>query len=101
MSLHPTLTVIIAVATTVTVVVGGTIAYLAHRAADRRGARSLRLFSYGFVAITLGVFVGGSGALVFGFDAERTLLVQGVLVAPGFLLLLRSLYDVSARSTRV
>jgi len=31
---------------------------------------------------------------VVGLDVERTLFVQGALVAPGFVLLLRSLYSI-------
>ncbi|WP_415383412.1 oxidoreductase [Halosimplex sp. TS25] len=88
----PLSTVIVTV-TTATVIFGSIISYYAHRAANRRASRSLRLFSYGFAAITLGLLLGALGAVVFGLDAEGTLLVQGFLVAPGFVLLFGSLYD--------
>lgn len=91
---HATLTPLIAVVTTVVVVIGATIAALANRAANRHTSRPLRLFSYGFGAITLGLLVGGVGGLVVGLGVEQTLLVQGTLVAPGFVLLLRSLYSI-------
>lgn len=91
---HPTLTPLIAAVTTLTVFIGATITLLAHRAANRHSSPALTLFSYGFGAITLGLLFGGAGGLVFGLDVERTLFVQGVLVAPGFALLLRSLYTV-------
>lgn len=94
MTLHATLTPLIAVVTTVAVVIGATITLLALRAADRHTSRALRLFGYGFAAITLGLLVGGVGGLVVGLDVERTLLIQGALVAPGFVLLLRSLYSI-------
>ncbi|WP_164471772.1 DUF7521 family protein [Halosimplex salinum] len=87
------LVMLIVAVTTATLVFGSIISYLAHRAASRRDSRSLRLFSYGFGTITLGLFLGAIAALVFGLDAEGTLLVQGLLVAPGFVLLLGSLYD--------
>ena len=94
MTPHATLTPLIAVVTTVAVVIGATISFLAFRAADRHTSRALRLFSYGFGAITLGLLVGGVTGLVVGLDVERTLFVQGALVAPGFVLLLRSLYSI-------
>lgn len=99
MILHATLTLLIAVVMIVTVVIGATISFLALRAADRHTSRALRLFSYGFGAITLGLFVGSMAGLVVGLDVERTLLVQGALIGPGFVLLLRSLYSLP-RTTR-
>ncbi|WP_436925060.1 DUF7521 family protein [Halosimplex amylolyticum] len=96
---NPSLSIVIVAVTTATLVFGSTISYFAHRAANRRESRALRLFSYGFGAITLGLLLGALGAVMFGLDAEGTLLVQGLLVAPGFVLLLRSLYD-APRSSR-
>lgn len=94
MSVHTPLTPLIVVGTVVTVVIGATITSLAYRAAGRHRSRALRLFSYGFGAITLGFLVGGAAGLVVGLDVEHTLFVQGALVAPGFVLLLRSLYSI-------
>lgn len=97
MSIHATLSVLLTVITTTTIVLSGTITYLAFRAARREGSRPLRLLSYGFGAITLGLLAGGMGALLFQLDAQLTLLVQGLLVAPGFVLLLRSVYAMSPK----
>lgn len=93
MSTYTPFAPMVAVVTTITVVIGVTISYVAFRAARREASRALRLFSYGFGAITLGIFVGGASGLVLGLDATTSLFVQGVLVAPGFVLLLRSLYS--------
>lgn len=98
MSTHPTLTPLIAVVTAVTVVIGAMITLLAHRAANRHGSQALTLFSYGFGAITLGLLFGGTGGVVFDLDVEHTLFAQGVLVAPGFVLLFRSLYTLPRRA---
>jgi hypothetical protein len=92
MSTHTTLTVATLVVTTLAVVFGGVVASLAYRAADRTSSRSLQLLSYGLGAVALGPLVGALGAVALGLDAESTLLVQGLLVAPGFALLVRSLY---------
>jgi hypothetical protein len=100
MPLDPPFTTVIAVVTTVTIVIGACIAYLARRAARRSDSRPLRLFSYGFGVITLGLLVGAAGAVFLGLDVERTLLLQGLVVAPGFALLLRSLYAISPRRAR-
>lgn len=99
MSTFTTLTALLAVTTAV--VIGGLITTLANRAANRRQSPALRLFSYGFGAISLGLFVGGLGALAFGLDGTATLVVQGILVVPGFVLLLRSLYEHPPRSSSV
>lgn len=100
MSPHTLFVPFIAAVTAVTAVVGATITYLAFRAANREASKALRLFGYGFGTITLGLFVGGSSWLVFGLDGQEALLVQGLLVAPGFVLLLRSLY-ILPRTTKV
>ncbi|WP_436930758.1 DUF7521 family protein [Halosimplex halobium] len=91
MSTH-TITVATLVVTTVAVVLGAFVASLAHRAANRTSSRSLSLLSYGLGAVALGPLVGAVGAVTLGLDAESTLLVQGLFVAPGFALLVRSLY---------
>lgn len=93
MSAYTPLAPLVPVFTTVTVVIGATISYLAFRAARTRASGALRLFSYGFGAITLGIFLGGAGGLVLGLDVTGALFVQGVLIAPKFVLLLRSLYS--------
>lgn len=95
----PTLAPLVAVVTAVTVVIGAMITLLAHRAATRHESQALTLFSYGFGAITLGLLLGASGGLLLDLDVEHALFAQGVLVAPGFLLLFRSLYAIPQRSS--
>ncbi|QLH77277.1 oxidoreductase [Halosimplex rubrum] len=92
MSTHTPLTVATLVVTTVAVVSGALVASLAYRAANRTASRELWLLSYGLAAIALGPLAGALGAVALGLDAESTLFVQGLLVAPGFALLVRSLY---------
>lgn len=99
MSTHTTLTVAMLVVTTVAVVFGAVVAALAYRAADRTSSRSLWLLSCGLGAVALGPLVGALAAVTLQFDAESTLLAQGLLVAPGFVLVVRSLYLVGRGTT--
>jgi hypothetical protein len=99
MSTPSTFTPLVAVVTAVTVVIGAMITFLAHRAATRHESRALTLFSYGFGAITLGLLLGATGGLLLDLDVEHALFAQGVLVAPGFVLLFRSLYSVPRRAS--
>jgi len=96
MSTHTTLTVATLVVTAVAVVFGGVVASLAYRAADRTSSRALWLLSCGLGAIALAPAVAAVGAVTLGLDGESTLLVQGLLLAPGFALLVRSLYSLPA-----
>lgn len=88
----PTTATIATVVMTITVVIGAGISLFAHRAADRHDSTPLRLFGFGFAAITLGVLGGGVAAVGLGWGAVETLFVQGTLVAVGFALLARSLF---------
>lgn len=49
----------IAVVKTLILVTGGAVTYLAYRAYRRTGDRSLRLLSYGFALVGVGVLLGG------------------------------------------
>ncbi|QLH81732.1 DUF7521 family protein [Halosimplex pelagicum] len=94
MPTNTTLTVATLVVTAVAVAFGGVVASLAYRAANRTASHSLWLLCCGLGAVALAPLVGALGAVALGLDAESTLLVQGLLVAPGFALLVRSLYPV-------
>lgn len=86
-------TVLLVAVTTVTICVGSGIALMAHRAARRTDSDSLRLFSYGFGAISLGVAVSVVVALSTPLSTGEILLLQGVIVLFGYTLLVRSLYS--------
>jgi hypothetical protein len=92
MTTATTTTLLIIVVTTLAFVLGGSISVFAYRGARRRESKPLRLFSYGFGFLSLGLLSGGLGILVFRVAPERSLLVQGVFVTVGLCLLLRSLY---------
>ncbi|MFC6976920.1 oxidoreductase [Halomicroarcula sp. GCM10025709] len=87
-----TSTVLLVVVTAATLVVGGSIAHLAHRAARRTDSEPLRLFSYGFGIIAVGVAVSGLVSLVTTWTTGEVLLVQGGFVLVGLAFLVRSLY---------
>jgi hypothetical protein len=87
-----TSTVLLVVVTMATLVVGGSIAHLAYRAARRTDSEPLRLFSYGFAIIAGGLAVSGLVSLVTTWTTGEVLLVQGGVVMIGFAFLLRSLY---------
>ncbi|WP_225336330.1 DUF7521 family protein [Halomicrobium urmianum] len=87
-----TATVLVIVVVISTVLVGGCIAYLAHRAARRSESSPMYLFSYGFGVLTVGVALSGLLVVLFRLDAKEGLLIHGVFVLVGFGLLLRSLY---------
>jgi hypothetical protein len=87
-----TTTLLVLVVTTAAFVLGGCISVIAYRAARRRDSKPLRLFSYGFGLLSVGLLAGGLGTLLFRVSPERSLLVQGAFVSVGLLVLLRSLY---------
>jgi hypothetical protein len=85
--------VLVGIVTTVTLVVGGAIALTAHRAFRHAESSPLRLVSYGFGLIAVGLTVGGALMFPLGVGAGEALLVQDPLVAGGLALLARSLLD--------
>jgi hypothetical protein len=87
-----TTTVAVIVLVISTIILGGLIAVLAHRAARRSNSRPMRLFSIGFGILTLGLALGGVLAVTVRIDAQEGLLIQGVFVVIGLAVLLRSLY---------
>ncbi|MFC7078677.1 DUF7521 family protein [Haloarcula halophila] len=87
-----TSTVLLVVVTAVTLVVGGSIARLAYRAARRTDSEPLRLFSYGFGSIAVGLAASGFVSLVTTWSTGEVLIVQGVFVLIGLAFLVRSLY---------
>lgn len=70
--------------------VGIGLTILAYRAYRESGDASLRLFTLGFGAITVGSIFGGGIDRLFGVGINIGLLVQSLFLAIGFLVLARS-----------
>ena len=85
-------TVFAVVASAVVLVLGGVITHLAYRAARRTGSPVMRRFAGGFALVTLGLLTGGGLHQVLGWRLVDGVLVQRVLTALGFGLLVYSLY---------
>lgn len=77
---------------TITLLLGGLITYLAAKAARRTGARPLRLLALGFGIVTLGALIAGVVDRLLGLPFQLGLLVESVLVAVGFAVIVVSLY---------
>jgi len=86
------LSAIIVIANTVTLVFGGTISLLAHRAAARTGSSALRSLSVGLGLVTVGTLLGGGLHQLLGAGLLTSLAVQSVFTAIGFVALAYSLY---------
>lgn len=77
---------------TITLVLGGLITYYAYRAYRRTDARPLGLLAAGFAIVTVGTLLAGLADQAFGLDTSVVLLVESVLTASGFGVILYSLY---------
>lgn len=91
MSAHLT-TAIIALKT-ITLMLGGLITYLSYRAYQRTGAPPLQYLSVGFGIATLGVFLGGVIDQVLDAGFQLGQLIETMLVALGFAVIVYSLYS--------
>lgn len=86
------LTSLVVVLKTLTLVLGGTITYLAFKAFRRTGSGSLRSLSVGFGLVTLGALLAGVADQIVGFQTDIALVVESVLTAAGFAVIVYSLY---------
>lgn len=86
------LTPLIVVLKTVTVVLGGVITFLAYTAFRRTGSPALRSLTLGFALVTLGALLAGAVDQVVGLETEVALVVESVLTAAGFAVIVYSLY---------
>lgn len=84
-------TTVIAVANTVTLLLGGLITYLAWRAYRRTEARALRALSIGIGLVTMGMVIGGLLHQFTGTELLTAVAIQSVFVATGFSVLAYSL----------
>lgn len=76
----------------ITLVFGGLITLFAYNAYRRTAATPLGALALGFGAVTLGALLAGTAHQAIGVEVEIALLVESVLVAVGFGIILYSLY---------
>ena len=77
---------------TVILLLGGGITYIAYKAYRRTGASSLRILGAGFSIITFGALLAGIANQLLSVSLEMGVLINSVLVAVGFAIIMYSLY---------
>lgn len=80
------------VAKTAILLLGGSITYYAIRAYGRTGARSLRALGIGFGIVTFGALVGGILHQILGVEVSVGIAIDSALTAVGFAVIFYSLY---------
>ncbi|MFB6352943.1 MAG: hypothetical protein ABEJ92_02545 [Halobacteriales archaeon] len=86
------LTTAVVVLKTLTLVLGGTITYLAFKAFRRTGSAALRSLTLGFGLVTLGALLAGFVDQLAGFRTDAALVVESALTVAGFAVIVYSLY---------
>ena len=71
---------------------GSGIAYIAYRAHRRTGATSLRALALGFGVVTLGALFAGIAHQLLGVTLKTGVLINSLLTAIGFAIIMYSLY---------
>lgn len=82
---------LIIVAKTAILVLGGSITYYALRAYGRTGDPSLRALGIGFGVVTVGALIGGVSHQVIGSDLAVGIAINSLLTAVGFAVIVYSL----------
>ena len=77
---------------TLTLLLGGLITFLAYRAYRRTHSQSLGALAVGFAIVTLGALLAGVGDLIVDLPLEQTILLESILTASGFAVIVYSLY---------
>lgn len=77
---------------TVILLLGSGITVIAYKAYRRTGARSLRTLAIGFGIITSGSMLAGIAHQVLGVDFQTGVLINSLLTAIGFGVIMLSLY---------
>ena len=77
---------------TITLLLGGLIAFFAYRAYVRTSARPLFLLALGFGVVTLGSLAAGTVDLVLNYPRGWAIVVESGLTALGFAIIVYSLY---------
>ncbi len=86
------LNLIIIVAKTAILLLGGSITYYALRAYERTGDPSLRALAVGFGVVTVGALIGGVSHQIIGTDLAVGIAINSLLTAAGFGVIVYSLY---------
>ena len=84
-------TVVLTLVRTLVLLLGLSIAYLSYRAYQRTGSRYLRNASIGFAIVAFGVFLEGVLYQLFDWSLVTVHIVESVVIAIGFTVLLYSL----------
>lgn len=82
----------IIVVKTVILLLGTGITYIAYRAYRRTAAQSLRVLGIGFGTVTLGALLAGIAHQLLSVSLEAGVLINSILVAIGFGVIMYSLY---------
>ena len=82
----------IVVVKTLILLLGSGITYIAFKAYRRTGVRSMRVLGLGFGTITLGAILAGIADQILSVSLEMGVLINSILVAIGFAIILYSLY---------
>lgn len=85
-------TFVILILKTVILALGGGIAVIAYKAYRRTGAGSLRALAFGFGIITFGALLAGIAHQLFEVALETGVLINSLLTAIGFAIVMYSLY---------
>ena len=87
-----TIAVGIIILKTVILLFGSAITYVAYRAHRRTEAQSLRALAVGFGVVTVGSILAGIAHQVFGVPLRLGVLINSLLTALGFAIIVYSLY---------
>lgn len=82
----------IVIVKTVILLLGTGITYIAYKAYRRTGSPSLRALGIGFGIVTLGALLAGVADQLLSVSLEMGVLINSVLVAIGFGIIMYSLY---------
>lgn len=82
----------IVVVKTVILLLGTGITYIAYKAYRRTGLSSLRALGIGFGVVTLGALLAGVADQILSVSLGMGVLINSVLVAIGFAIIMYSLY---------
>jgi heme/copper-type cytochrome/quinol oxidase subunit 3 len=87
-----TISVAIIVIKTAILILGSGIAYIAYKAHRRTESPSLRALAFGFGVITVGALLAGIAHQLLGVGLRTGILINSVLTALGFVIIIYSLY---------
>ena len=82
----------IVVVKTVILLLGTGITYIAYKAYRRTGSPSLQALGIGFGVVTLGALLAGVADQILSVSLEMGVLINSILVAIGFAIIMYSLY---------